>query len=420
MLIRQSGCQVSSTSRHGGLIVHDDDYGERSILSHLPTHPSARMRAGTAHYLPVLPSDAAPLVTEVLELPLEPDRYIVYVGEAFTPGTGSNPFVRAVWFTSEVADAITGRVRGSHAVATQLVREQWESSDRRCNGAGGWGTQPAGGLYSEMGYGVMPGRTRVSVSVGGAGSVLPFARNAALSDAMEGSLSDFLSDVSMVLHATLPTRCMRAQGDVYGACDEAMMDVYQYPRLRRDAAGLHAHQVVLRCAKRCDDAQADDIRAWEACSDLHVDPWDGGGDLGCCTVHVCSRRAEHTIGDMSEERERHLTLHRGLAVFPHANGGRGVHIRSMVPGWQCALLFRTRECLHGSVLLAKRELAGFGLPQLDMMRVLSYPFSRVERLLRRAAEEPGAWRAIWEGSDSRTRARIWHAASEETRASIAR
>ena len=65
-------------------------------------------------------------------------------------------------------------------------------------------TQPASGMYTELGVGVLPGRGRPSVSVGGGRSVLPFPRNPELSDDTEPVLSAFMSTVSALLHAVLP------------------------------------------------------------------------------------------------------------------------------------------------------------------------------------------------------------------------
>ena len=134
-----------------------------------------------------------------------------------------------------------------------------------------------------------------------------------------------------------------------------------------------------------------DLLAWQSASDLHVDTWDGGGELGCCTVHTC----QITSGSAGvTERESHLLLHRGVVVFPRSEGGRGVHIRSVVPGWHCALLMRTSDCLHGSVVLGESDIEGFALPRHSVSRIVTYPIRRLERMLERIGEAPSIWHEI--------------------------
>jgi len=50
----------------------------------------------------------------------------------------------------------------------------------------------------------MAGTGRTSMSIAGLGTPIPYPRNAPTSDALEPYLSEFLSDVSEVLHAALP------------------------------------------------------------------------------------------------------------------------------------------------------------------------------------------------------------------------
>ena len=69
-------------------------------------------------------------------------------------------------------------------------------------------------------------------------------------------------------------------------------------------------------------------------------------------------------------------------------GGRGVHVISMVPGSQCALLMRTSACLHGSIVPTEGPVHGMGLADLDFLRVITYPLSRVEVLLKRLSLDP--------------------------------
>ena len=96
----------------------------------------------------------------------------------------------------------------------------------------------------------------------------------------------------------------------------------------------------------------------------------------------------------------------GVAVFPCARGGRGVHIHSMVPGWNCALLMRTSCVLHGSVMPDEGGLAGFACRHLDMMRVVTYPLKRIETLLARLACDHEAVSQLYEHSDAWVRNRM--------------
>ena len=83
-----------------------------------------------------------------------------------------------------------------------------------------------------------------------------------------------------------------------------------------------------------------------------------------------------------------------------------MHIRSMVPCWQCALIFCTHSCLHGSVMLDEQDAQGFSLPHLEMFRVVTYPLRRIEVMLARVSESAQMWDAIARESDEWTRRRI--------------
>lgn len=408
MCIPQEGCAVS-VAPTGGVIL-DDNVTVRSVIAHLPEHPCPWMVDNSYNSsCPMLPSNLAPLVTEVMELPSAPDPARVHVGEAFTLGGGGKPFARAVWFTPSTADAITGRPSGSHAAVAARLHHEWctHAPQSHRGGGGGGGTQPARGMYTELGFGVMPGPGRGSVGASHARSVVPFVRNPPLSRALEPLLSEFMSDVSEVLHAMLPPDVLAAQGSECGACPESIQEVYQYPRMRRGVCTLHSHQVAMRSPIARGTSMADDDKHARLCaSDLHVDTWDGGGDLGTCTVHTCAAATSAAPRGLDAEGERHLLLHRGLVAFPHREGGRGVLIRSMMPGWHCALLMRTSACLHGSVLLDDSNVAGFALQHLRMYRVLTYPLRRIERMLARVGDTPGMWDEIRDESDEWTRGRM--------------
>ena len=102
--------------------------------------------------------------------------------------------------------------------------------------------------------------------------------------------------------------------------------------------------------------------------------------MGTCTAHTCHCREElpgALQGALHEEEERNLEC-RGLAVFPRKWGGREVHVLSVVPGWNCAILMRTSDRLHGSVVPCDNEVEGLRVPHLDIMRIVTYPLRRIE------------------------------------------
>ena len=268
------------------------------------------------------------------------------------------------------------------------------------------GVQPASGPYVELGVGCLPGGGRQSVSVGGSSCVVPFPRREQASAFAEPCLTNLMSDVSHVLHHVLPAHVMQAHDPPVG-CPKEAIRAYQYPCLRPDAPPLSSHQVVLRGSlPGLPDLQsgvASDEQAREALSDLHTDSWDGGGDLGSCTVYVCSEACNDEPGS-SDDAE--LLAHRGVAVFPYRNGGRGVHVCSVVPGWNCAVLFSTANRLHGSVVLEKNDARGFSLPQYDISRVVTYPLTRIETLQQRLSKDPEQLQEVLERSHPWIRARM--------------
>ena len=336
----------------------------------------------------VLPATAAPLVLDDLELPKHPDEHVVYIRSAEAlPG---HPFVHAVWFTPKTADRIMRVPVGTHTRLTSELHDAWlrvRVPERSANA-----TQPAAGVYTELGVGTLAGAGRTSMSIAGLGTPIPYPRNAPTSDALEPYLTEFLSDVSVVLHAALPQGAMQDHA-VEGACPIEATRCYQYPRLRSGTPPLSSHQVVIRGVRRSGGSRDDqDMTAYMSTSDLHLDRCDGGGRIGSCTIHTCHHNSHvHSTTESGEPLRM-----RGLAVFPSRTGGRGVHINSMVPGWHCAILMQTAQRLHGSI--QPGSLRGFGLPNYQMMRVVTYPLTAVERLLQRLAKDPEAWPKVRENS----------------------
>ena len=123
-------------------------------------------------------------------------------------------------------------------------------------------------------------------------------------------------------------------------------------------------------------------------------------------MYSCQPKTTSSALQLLTGRARDLLLHRGLAVFPDRKGGRGVHIRTLHPGWQCALLMRTSACLHGSVVLDPSDLAGLSMPDYRILRVVTYPLRRIENLLARSAEMSHMWDEIRACSDETIRKRM--------------
>lgn len=342
-----------------------------------------------------------------MQLPRDADPHFVYVADGYCPGE-AEPFVRAVWFTPDVADELSGRAHGSHLHDTRLLRTKWLAAAQAWKG-GGTGVQSAGGLYAELGVGVLPGPSRGSTRFSNdSRSTRPFPRHPELSDEMEPTLSDFMSDVSVVLHAVLPQHAMEEHLPPPN-CEPAACTMYQYPRLRHGVPWLSSHQVVLRGPRpnAAGNTCSADQEAVESLSDLHVDSFDGGHRLGAVTVHTC-HHSEGGVGgeDHACYRDSRHLAHRGVAVLAGKTGGRGVHIHSMVPGWHCAFVFRTRELLHGSIFLGVEERRGFALPGFDFTRVVTYPLRRVETMLERLGEDPGRFEELHSQSHEWVKKRV--------------
>ena len=372
------------------------------FVGELPKHPSEGHKKANGEPTCVLPSTVAAAVLTDLELPNNPDRGVVYIRSAQSVSQTS-PFVHAVWFAPETVDGITARPAGAHARSTRELREAWLAAAEK-HGSGGTKNQPAGGVYAELGVGTMAGRGRTSLSIGGKGTHIPYSRNACMSSALEPALSSFLSDVSEVLHATLPEGTLQDH-EVDGRCPAEASRCYQYPKLRPGVEPLSSHQVAIRGPRGRASMHESDREAYMSTSDLHLDPCDGGGRIGSCTIHTCHPNTPDAPWAAATESREQLRL-RGLAVFPSRTGGRGVHIKSMAPGWHCAILMQTGERLHGSVQPNAHEVIGFGLTHLQLMRVVTYPLTAVERLLERLAEEPQMWPVLLAHSDEWIQRRV--------------
>ena len=181
-----------------------------------------------------------------MSLPPVPDPSTVYIGTATSQGSAS-PFVRVVWFTPQTADCVTGRGTGAHCSAVEQLHDKWLELGEPLRNS--HTTQPAGGVYTELGVGLLAGTGRKSLHIAGKGTHIPYPRNPTLSENLEPALSNFMSDVSQVLHATLPRSVLHQHAAQLGWPCEATR-AYQYPRLRDGTPPLHSHQVVIRGPRR--------------------------------------------------------------------------------------------------------------------------------------------------------------------------
>ena len=202
-----------------------------------------------------------------------------------------------------------------------------------------------------------------------------------------------MSGAACVAHAVLDPRVWDGHFP-NSSCPSSIVQAYQYPSIQSGSAGVSSHQVVLRGPRTLDESSQSeqDLEAWRYASDLHVDRWDGGGALGTCTIHTCLPR----IGGASQNLKLRF---RDLVVFPRMSGGRGVRLRSMVPGWCCAIFMQTSTRLHGGVAAQFDEIKGLALEEYEMMRVVTYPVSNIERLLDRLSRDPDGLRRLAAATD---------------------
>ena len=108
----------------------------------LPVHPNINHLNGIGERPCVLPSGAAELTLEHMELPVDADPRVIYISEAFCHASSPDPFVRAIWYTPEMADALTGRTKGSHLQTTHALHTQGmdhTNEQRVSNNQSAWG-----------------------------------------------------------------------------------------------------------------------------------------------------------------------------------------------------------------------------------------------------------------------------------------
>lgn len=413
-MVSQNGIAVHVANGIGCL--REKRNGNLDVVMRLPPHPNpAHARSGGVPTC-ILPKFAAEMVTESLQLPCDANPSYIYVGEAFESETSEQPFLRAVWCVPELADKICENPSGTHRGVTHKLHQTWKGGmGEGVNGCSRSGaTQTAAGLYTELGVGIMAGGGRCSVSIAGEKSNVPFSRSPDLSDKMEPLLSSFLSGVASVVNVAFGDEVCRSH-TVPAGCPTHIAASYQYPRLVKGTPPLMSHQVAIR-----GPTSNSDLDVFCSVSDLHVDRCDGGGTLGSCTVHTCLpafANGEVVDGGVDIAIDGRLAA-RGLAVFPGCTGGRGVHLYSMVPGWQCIIMMQTNSRLHGSVVsCGVDEVDGLPVPSqlssevselenLEMTRVLTYPLKRIELLLKRLAKDADGAARLELASDKHLQSRM--------------
>ena len=99
---------------------------------------------------------------------------------------------------------------------------------------------------------------------------------------------------------------------------------------------------------------------------------DGGGEVGTCTVFSPG-------SSVSSEQWT------DFVVFPGREGGHGVRVRVMIPGWVCALVMPAANQLHGGVLSSPRTEAETTRPRVaqavEALHVVTYNLRRTEEFV---------------------------------------
>lgn len=341
----------------------------------LPSHPrpghTVRGRAP-----PVLPAAWSPLVSEELRLPDGADRSVVHHGTGSVPGAAA-PFVHVLWCTPETLDERTGGEDGDGGGTADALRAVSACVQVEGRTHGGTLVQPAGGLYREVGWGVLSGVGRSTLEAGGHSSIVPFRRNPELSARLAPALSSVFSRCASLAHAHLPPASLQSHLEPWTACPPDIAHALQYPPLVPGARPLLSHQVALRGVDETPQG------CLEAVPDLHTDIGDGGGALGTVAIYFCDACPPQLL-----QQALVALSYRDLVVFPNADGGRGVRVQVLRPGWVCVVLLRTSSCLHGGVA-ADTAAANLTLPP-EMgrpVRVITYPMRAIETLMRNLQDD---------------------------------
>lgn len=306
----------------------------------LPQHPRARGR-----FSPILTEEhAGHVLTELVRPSCDPGAN-VYVTRGFASG---KRIVTAVWFKVDVTRPQVDMAQVFERLRARVVRHAQD----RC-GEGRDRGFVASGVYLESGLGVLAGKGRGSVTIGGRAHCVPYYRCGDLDDAGEDLLVELMGGLAGVVEC-VDERMVRREHR------QMLERGHQYPRQRLPgAAFIKCHQVAVRACGGPNDPQG---------SDLHVDSMDGRGDAeGGWTVYAGGRPS-------SFDR---------LAVFSSAAGGNGFDVRVGGYGseWACAVHFDTANQLHGSIW-PRHEATwpGFGHAVGTGLRIVMYTLRRIELL----------------------------------------
>ena len=226
-------------------------------------------------------------------------------------------------------------------------------------------------LHLESGVGVIAGRGRESVVVGGKPRALPFLRQTG------GENEDLLSEI---VHGVAYAIRHAAPEHVTYRHDLQLQQAFQYPRqVREGAPFLKSHQAAIR-------AHGGETKPHG--SDLHVDTMDGTGGW---TIYA---------GEAPSAFDH-------LAVFEGAKGGAGFQVRvgGLGPEWVCAVTFDTAARLHGSVWPGASSQTVESPAPGSGLRVVTYPMRKVELLEAAVQDEPGEESHVLDACSGRLRSR---------------
>ena len=262
----------------------------------------------------------------------------------------------------------------------------------------GGSMQVASGAYRECGFGALPGRGRASVQAGGKASLLPFSRNEHASRRLESAFQS-ISEAAAALTSVAFPGMLELEVSAVNSESPTLGSVLQYPRNRGSTGAGYwpTHQVAHRGAGI--DVSAGETERWQhitGVSDLHVDAMDGT-DLGNANIYACFPQQDPRVSPDAGDVHVHVLEGNDVCVFPSRRGGRGVQVRTMIPGWICVMIFETRLCLHGTACPAdvmsfvecRRQIAGrIGV------RCIPYPLRPLINLLSRAKDSTSVARDI--------------------------
>ena len=370
-----------STVSEAAVRLHRSSSGEGALcvgtetIAHLSRHPHLHhTTSANASGNVVLMRSEAELVLDRVALEEGADPECIHAHEIWC--RDGSRLARAVWFKASVADRIAGLQCGTfHELSEKLRR--WggqQHSDREVAGI-----QPASGVYITVGNGILPGRSREGISVGGEGTNIPFTR-APMQRTSEieedlGALNSAATECLLAAYPDMEEWCVSTTA-TYADCSERdeWLQVCQFPAAPPGVARTFpSHQVVLR-------GHLAHMNACASGADLHIDKMDGGNEFGGCCMF---------IGD----DEAQVDQWRDFAIFEGATGGRGAAVNVLSDDWVCLLCCQYRSHLHGTVFQhasaaddVDRASLRSQTPKPDRMEgmhVVSYNLKRIETFVNR-------------------------------------